>query len=227
MTLAVAAVALLVVAGGVAAVALRDGLAALLGLTVVVTLGPAVADPIPSPMALAVRIVGGILVVVVLRSALVALPGDTARAAGPSRDARRPGGPDGPDAGPRPDSSTLGWPAVLLLAVAGAAIGWAVTVAIGGVAGAATGIDAPGVAPSDATAVAGATAGALLLLGGLQTSFVREIRRSTVALVLLAQGALMAVTALVGPFSDLGHVTAVALLIAAASGGAALAAEPG
>jgi hypothetical protein len=226
MTLAVAAVALLVVAGGVAAVALRDAMAALLGLTVVVTLGSVVADPVPSPIALAVRIVGGILVAVVLRTALIAGAGDTAPAPGTSRDVRPLGSRDASEGDVGPDSSTLGWPAVSLLAVAGAAIGWAVTLAIGGVAGAATGIDAPGVGPSEATAVAGATAGALLLLGGLQTAFVREVRRSTVALVLLAQGVLVAMTALVGPLTDLGHVAAVALLVAAASGGTALASEP-
>lgn len=224
MTLALAAVALLVGAGGVAAVASRDGMAALLGLTVVVTLGPAVADPLPSPIALAVRVVGGILVAVVLRSALGARADDIEPPAGVASDPRQPSPRQGRDI-PDPGSSSLGWPAVSLLAIAGAAIGWAVTLAIGGAPGAATGIDAPSVAPSDAAAIAGAAAGAILLLGGLQTALVREIRRSTVALVLLAQGVLMTVTALVGPSTDLGHVAAVALLVAAASGGAALASE--
>jgi hypothetical protein len=226
MTLAVAAVALLVVAGGVAAVALRDGLAALLGLTVAITLGSFVADPIPSPIALAVRIVGGVLVAVVLRSTLVPAVDDAPTPAGPERGAPQPAGPDVATR-EGPAASTLGWPAVSLLAIAGAAIGWAVTIAIGGVSGAATGIDAPGGAPTDTTAVVGATAGAILLLGGLQSAFIREIRRSTVALVLLAQGVLVAATALGGPFTDLGQVAAVALLLAVASGGTALASDAG
>lgn len=215
MTLAVAAVASLVVAGGVAAVALREGMLPLLGLTLVLILAPLVAEPFPSPLALAVRVVGAILIAVVLRATLLPETPPTEGSAGSNAVPE-----------PAAAASALGWPAEALLAVAGAALGWAAATAIGGIPGTVTGVDTPAAVASATTGIAGAAAGALLLLGATP-ALLRDARRAGVALILLVQGVLLVEAAFAGAPSDLGQVGAVALLVATASGGAALSRQPG
>jgi hypothetical protein len=99
VNLALAAVALAVVLGGVLAVSARTPRVAVFGLIVVMVGSPLLADPLPDSLALAIRIVGAILAGELL---WIAVRGHDARTEG----------------------SRLGWPAEALLAAAGAAVGF-------------------------------------------------------------------------------------------------------
>ncbi len=123
-----AGVALVVVAGAVAAVSARDARIAVLGLTVVLVVSPLLADPEPSPLGLAARFVGAVLagyllgIVVRDRSELASLPAGT-------------GG------------SRIGWPAELLVAAGALVVGFA-----------AHGLGAPAAGPALASAAGFAVA---------------------------------------------------------------------
>ena len=98
MNPALAAVAIVTVAGAVLAVSARDVRATVLGLLVVWLTAPLVADPWPGPLAILARIAACLLAV---RLVAIPLRGETATT-----------------------GSRIGWPAEALLAVAAATIGF-------------------------------------------------------------------------------------------------------
>jgi hypothetical protein len=199
MNLALAAIALAVGAGGVIAVSTRDLRAALNGLAVVLVGSTLVVDPLPSPATLGVRIVGGLLVVAILRAQLPDAPSDV-------------------DPGSR-----FGWPAESLIACAAALGG--IGIALGLAATPTGGIDA---APLDAATVAAGvlgigTAMALFAVGANPAALGRSGARRAIGLVIVVQAAILLRAGLAGPPGDFEQIAVVGLLLAAGVTGAALA----
>ncbi len=184
---ALAGLAVLVVGGAVVATSVRDARLALVGLTPTLVLGTFLADPIPTLGAIAVRLVGAVLVVVLLRGTLGR--GERATAASP-----------------------LGWPALVLVALGAAVVGYAVSGGLSDASGA-TGTGLPSVI---------AIAGVALVVLGIGPAFVASAPiHTTIGLLLLAQGTVLVRTAFAGPPTDLEQVAFVALLLACSAGGAA------
>jgi hypothetical protein len=98
---ALAGVALAVVAGAVVAVSAHNARTVILGLTVALVLSPTESDPIPDPIGLAARLVGGVLAAYLL---WVATRGDRSGSTG----------------------SLVGWPTEVFLAAAAAAVGYGI-----------------------------------------------------------------------------------------------------
>ena len=199
MNLALAAIGLAVGAGGVIAVSSRDLRAALNGLAIALVGSTLVVDPLPSPATLGVRIVGGLLVVAILRAQLPEVPSDV-------------------DPGSR-----FGWPAESLIACAAALGG--IGIAMGLAATPAGGI---GAAPVDAATVAAgilgtATAMALFAVGATPAALGRSGARRAIGLVIVVQAAILLRAGLAGPPGDFEQIAVVGLLLAAAVAGAALA----
>jgi hypothetical protein len=96
---ALVAIAIAVLAGGVLALSARDARAAILGTGVALIAAPLLADPLPTPLALAARLVAAILATYLLWVAV--------------RHGRAATG-----------GSRLGWPAEALMAVAAAVVGY-------------------------------------------------------------------------------------------------------
>lgn len=151
-------VAIAVVFGGAIAVSARTPRTAVLGLLIVLVGSGFVADPLPDSLGLAARIVGAVLAGELL---WVAIRGAELRTEG----------------------SRLGWPAELLVAAAGAAVGLG-----------SFGLGAPAAGPIEAQA-AGFALGALAIA---PLTNGRDILRIGVGLNLLIAGALLVGVALVG-----------------------------
>jgi len=183
VNLALAAVALAVGAGAVAAVSSRDARIALIGLAVALVGAALLADPLPAPATLGVRIVAALLAVAILRAvAPEPRPHDRGETAN--------------------QGSRLGWPAESLLAV-GAGLGGG-AVALGLASGA-------GAGPADAASISATvliTASAMVLLAlGLGPAWVgaTAIRRA-IGLVLVSQGVVLLRVGLAGPPVELEQV---------------------
>lgn len=213
MIAALAGVAVLAVAGAVAATSLRDGRARLLGITLALTLAPFLDDPFPAPVPLALRVVAAVLAAFLIRATLL----DGARGEGEGRG----------DAARMEDQSPLGWPSDALLAVAAGAIGLALAQGLPGAGpgvGSQAGVDLEAVGrTAGSTGLIAATGCALVALGAAPALLGRTAGRVAVGLLLLAQGLGLVRLAIADRPVDLEQVAFVALLLAFAAGGSALA----
>ena len=199
MNLALAAIALAVGAGGVIAVSSRDLRAALNGLAIALVGSTLVVDPLPSPATLGVRIVGGLLVVAILRARLPEVPSDV-------------------DPGSR-----FGWPAESLLACAAALGG--IGIALGLAATPTGGIGAVALDPATLAAgiLATGTAMALFAVGATPAALGRSGARRAIGLVIVVQAAILLRVGLAGPPGDFEQIAVVGLLLAGGVAGVALA----
>jgi hypothetical protein len=199
MNLALAAVALAVGAGGVIAVSARNLRAALNGLAIVLVGSTLLVDPLPSPATLGVRIVGGLLVVAILRAQL------------PESE---------PDVDP---GSRFGWPAESLIVTAAGLGGIGIAV---GLAATPTGaVDTALATPAAITAgvLGTATAIGLFALGATPAALGRSGGRRAIGLVIVVQAAILLRAGLAGPPGDFEQIAVVALLLGSAATWAALA----
>jgi len=112
-----AAVALAVIAGSIAAVSTREARTAVLALALVLVVSPLLADPLAEPAGLAARLIGAILAAYLLWIVVRGRPAS---------------GISAPETG----GSRIGWPAEVLVAAAAAVVGFA-----------AHGLGAPAVGP--------------------------------------------------------------------------------
>jgi hypothetical protein len=210
MTLALVILAAVVAAGGVTAVSAREPRFAALG-TVVALVGSAyVADPVPSILALAVRLVGAVLAGYLLWVALRRAPAPTS-------------------------GWRLGWPGATAIAIVAFAAGWlaadslgAALATSGSAAGGAAGSVEGGTAAVAPALAAGSLVGraaiaaafALVALLAAPVLVTRDVLRMGLGLLLLvaAAGLLLAgLTAGIDPAIELG------LAVLTAAGGAAVA----
>ena len=204
MIAALAGVAVLTVAGAIAATGARVGRTRLLGLTLALTLAPFLADPFPAPGALAVRVVAALLVVSLLRATLLDSGG------GDRQGSMHPSGA----------SSAVGWPSDALLAAAAAVLGFALTqglVAAG--AGDGTPISTGSGGPVE---IVGAVGFTLVTLGASSALLGGTSGRLTVGLLFLLQGVGLIRLAIADTPSDFEQLAFVAFLVAIAAGGSAL-----
>jgi hypothetical protein len=123
-----AIITLAVVAGAVVAVSTPDPRATILGLAVVLIASPVVAEPVPTPLGLAARIVGAVLAAYLLWIV--------------TRDRPRHGA-----AGAATEGSRIGWPAEILVGIGALVVGYA-----------AHGLGAPALGPPLASAAGFAVA---------------------------------------------------------------------
>jgi len=202
------AIVFAICAGAVVAVSARDSGAASIGLTIALVAAALLVEPLPSAAILGVRVVAGLLVATIIRSAV--------------RGGQR-------------QPSPLGWPAEALLATAGAiaglgvAVGLAAVAAAGGVPVGVPGAPGPGVPEvagggtltSMAITVAAGTS--LLALAIAPLIHGQPGVRRAIGLVLVTQAVLLIRVGLAGPGVDLEEVARAALLVTAAATGAALA----
>lgn len=151
MTPALAGVALAVVLGAVVAVTARTPRTAILGLLIVLVGSGFIAQPLPESLGLAARLVGAVLAGELLWIAV-----------------------RGTDLGT--EGSRLGWPAELLVAAAGAAVGFG-----------SYGLGAPAAGPIEAQ-MAGFAIGALAVAALVNG---RDVLRTALGLQLLIAGALL------------------------------------
>jgi len=211
MSPALVAVVIVVCAGAVVAVSTRDWGAAAIGLAVALVASSLLSDPLPSVSILGVRVVAGLLVAAIVRTALQ-------------------GGPRQP--------SPLGWPAEALLATSGAVAGLGLAVGLAALAAAAGGpIGAPGlpgptnpgdvVAGEDVTVTAMAlvvAAGtALLALGAAPLIHGEAGGRRAIGLVLVTQAVLLLRVGIGGPAVELEEIARAALLVVSGATGAVIA----
>jgi hypothetical protein len=191
MNPALAGVALAVTAGAVIAASSREARAALIGLALVLGLGPFLTDPLPGAAVLGARVVTGILVVYLLRAVS--------------------GGTDG-----RP-ASWIGWPAESALAVGAALAGIAVSASLASIIeearpGDSGAFDPLGVLTPSALALG---AGLASLVVGLAPAFLgRHALRAGIGLLLVVQGIVLARTGLAGPPGELEQLGIDALVLA-------------
>lgn len=180
MNPALAGVALAVAAGAVIAASSREARAALVGLAVVLGLGPFLSDPLPGAAVLGARVVTGVLVVVLIRAAI--------------RDPEKP----------RLGVGT-GWPATAALALGAAIAGIAIAA---GLALVQPGDGPPGAASAaaDALSPAALALGAGLVavaVGAAPGLLSREALRSGIGLLLVVQGLVSIRIGVAGPPGDL------------------------
>lgn len=204
MIAALAGVAVLTVAGAIAATGLPDGRARLLGLTLALTFAAFLADPFPAPVALAVRVVAALVVVFLLRATLVG--GASTDSVGVTRASGA--------------WSAVGWPSDALLATAAAVLGVALTQGLAVAGGGETTATPAG--PVASTAIVGAVGFALVALGAQPALLSGGAGRITIGLLLLIQGIGLVRLAVADAPSDLEQVAFVAFLIATAAGGSTL-----
>jgi hypothetical protein len=202
VSIALAAIAVAVGAGGVIAVSSRDLRAALNGLAVMLVGSTLIVDPLPSPATLGVRIVGALLVVTILRARLPDTPSDV-------------------DPGSR-----FGWPAESLIACAAALGG--IGIALGLAATPSAALGAAPAPPVDAATVAAGIVGtgtaiALFAIGATPAAYGRSGARRALGLVIVVQAAILLRVGLAGPPDDFEQIAVVGLLLAAGVAGAALA----
>ncbi|MBF8289604.1 MAG: hypothetical protein HW391_572 [Chloroflexi bacterium] len=202
MSLILAGVALAVTVGAVIAVSTREARVALIGLVVTLGLGPFLADPLPEPAVLGVRVISGLLIVFVLQAV----------ARGDHRGL----------------GSRIGWPAEALLAGGAAITGLALGAGLGGIAGGAP--DPPG-GPNDllialTPAGLGLAAGLGSMAVGLAPALLgRSGLRVAIGLVVLCQGVILTRTGAAGTPGSLEQVGLAGLLLALGIAGGVLAAR--
>ena len=201
MTVLLVAATLIAGTGAIAALAPLDVRLGVIGLTAALVAAALIADPLPEPAVLAVRLSAALLVVVLLRAAGADLEarGDARAAA----DDRAPRGWSGRIAG-----SEIGWPAAVLLGVGGA------------VAGLAIGLNTL----KDGWAIASLALAGLLAAAAL-APILAEVAglRRTMAAVLVAEAAILVRNALAGSSSVLEEIVFAALLVVVAAASVALA----
>ncbi|HEV8490013.1 MAG TPA: hypothetical protein VGQ58_09530 [Candidatus Limnocylindrales bacterium] len=197
MNLLLAAVAIVVVAGGVIAVSSRESRPAILGLTLAAVAAPLVADPLPDMLPLASRLVAAILGGFLL---WVAVRGQ-----------------------PATRGSRLGWPVEGLLAAAAAVAGFGAIgiVAPGPAAEVLVGAGRAVVAPREALA-AGFATGALAI-GPIFAG--RDVLRLGTGLVLAVLAAQLVRVGLAGSPSGLEQIVTAGLTVVVAGASATLAAN--
>jgi hypothetical protein len=200
MNLALVAIVLAIGAGAVVAVSTREAAAAMIGLAVALVAASLLADPMPSPVILGVRVVAALLAAALIRWA--------------ARGGQR-------------QYSPIGWPAEALLATAAAVAGLGIAVALASIgtpvgAGGGDGVSAHP-APITSSALILAAGTSLLALGAAPLVHGRPGVRRAVGLVLVTQAALLGRVGLAGPPSELEEITRAGLLVAAAAAGSALA----
>lgn len=206
MTALLVAAAVIAGAGAIAALAPIDPRLGLIGLTACLVGAALIADPLPDPAVLAVRLTGALLTVVVLRAAshpVVGSPRDRSR------------GWSGQVA-----ISEVGWPAGLLFGAAGAVAGLAIAAAIGSAAAGSGDVGQPAiVAPADLLGAESLALGLAGLVGAVAVgpllADATSLRRS-VAAVLLTDAVLLARHGLVMTSSALDEVVFTALLVTVA-----------
>jgi hypothetical protein len=175
-----AGVALAVAAGAVIAASSREARAGLIGLTLVLALGPFLSDPIPGPAILGARVVTGILVAYLLRAAA---------------GADEPAG----------IGSRIGWPATGLFALAAAIAGLSIASGLASLEPSgpprAGGTDIAAVLTAPALALA---AGLASLAVGLAPALLgRKAWRTGIGLLLVVQGVVLARVGVAGPPGEL------------------------
>ncbi|HSO30107.1 MAG TPA: hypothetical protein VLS28_09395 [Candidatus Sulfomarinibacteraceae bacterium] len=193
-----AGVALAVTAGAVIATSSREARAALIGLTLVLGLGPFLAEPLPGPALLGARVVTGILVAYVLWAAAGTV------------EVRGLG-------------SRIGWPAEAMLAVAAATAGVAIASTLASLE---PGSAAPIAGPLDALTPSGLILGAGLALAaiGLAPALLGRVSlRATIGLLLLTQGVALARTGIAGAPGELEQLGVDGILLAVGVAGALIA----
>jgi hypothetical protein len=197
VNLLLAAVAIVVVAGGVIAVSSRESRAAILGLTLAAVAAPLVADPLPEMLPLAARLVAAILGGFLL---WVAVRGQ-----------------------PATRGSRLGWPVEGLLAAAAAVAGFGAIgiVAPGPAAEVLVGADRAVIAPREALAAGFATAS--LAIGPIFAG--RDVLRLGTGLVLAVLAAQLVRVGLAGSPSGFEQIVTAGLTVAVAGASASLAAN--
>ncbi|MBI3750671.1 MAG: hypothetical protein HY263_03300 [Chloroflexi bacterium] len=217
MTVLLVAAAAIAGAGAVAALVPGDVRLGLIGLTASLVGAALIADPMPSPAVLAIRLTALLLAVVTLRTA--AIPAATPRTAGERGwSAREPHAEPGE---PRP-----GWLSVLLLGVAGAVAGLAIAGRL--VLGTATGGDVgqPAViAPTDVLSperLALGVAGLMVAVALGPLLVERTDLRRSIAAVLAVEATILLRVALVPAPGVLEEVVLGTILVAVAAGGAML-----
>ncbi|HXI46419.1 MAG TPA: hypothetical protein VNH13_08970 [Candidatus Acidoferrales bacterium] len=214
MTILLAAAALVAAAGAIAALAPGDARLGLVGLAATLIGAALLADPLPSPAVLAVRLAGAMLAIALVRAGVPATgdrPADSAHHAG----------------------SRLGWVAEALLGLSGAVAGLAIAAGITTF----TPVGGAPVLPSTTSSLPFLTeAGLAVGLAGLMAAIAlgptlldRAGLRRTVATVVTVQGVILLRLGLAGRPSALEEVALAALLVAVAATAALLsrAAQPG
>jgi hypothetical protein len=193
-----AGVALAVTAGAVIAASAREARAALIGLALALGLGPFLAEPLPGPALLGERVVTGILVAFVLW----AVSGTV--------DVRGLG-------------SRIGWPAEAALALAAATAGVAIVASLDSLQpGLSESITGPlALTPSGLTLGTGL---ALVTIGLAPAFLARVSLRTTIGLLLVTQGVVLARTGIAGAPGDLEQLGVDGLLLAVGAAGALIAA---
>ncbi len=195
-----AGLALAVTVGTVIAVSAREARAAFIGLAVAIGLGPFLADPLPAPAVLAARVVTGILVVYLLRATWA---GDSVRGLG----------------------SRLGWPAEAVLAAGAAVAGIALAAGLAS-------LQAGPLSPESGSnlldtltpsAVALATGLASVALGLAPALLSRSSLPTTIGLLLMVQGVVLARTGIAGPPGEFEQLGINGLVLAVGAAGALLA----
>lgn len=211
MSVVLVAAALVVATGSIAALAAGDPRLGLVGLAAALVGAALLADPLPGPAVLGVRLAAALLAVAILRASEPAA----------SIQAR----PSEPDAEGR---SRLGWPAEAMLGIAGGVAGLFIATGIASFAPVGgTGVG-PGPGPLDAAVVLAAGSLALALAGLIAAISLpallagRGLRRATAA-VLVTQGAILIRIGLAGSPGALEEVVLAALLVAVAIPAALLA----
>lgn len=202
MTVALVGVATIAILGAVVTVSAREARLALTGLVIALVAAPFVADPLPDIRVIALRVIGGVLAAQLLWPAVRA-------------GVVREGG------------SLLGWRAEAFIAVAAAACGWAIAVAL---AGAPPGVELPPEAgtiqPFDPAVVrfaAPAAAGlAILALAATPVLVPPDPVRLGLGLLLLIEGVTLLRAGVGGAAEPLEQLAIVAALVAVAAGVAAL-----
>jgi hypothetical protein len=207
MSAALLAAALVVASGSIAALASADARLGLVGLAAALAAAGLLADPLPSPAIVGVRLTAALLVVTLLRTA------------GPPAVARHPA-----TEAETGRQAHLGWPAETLLGLAGAVAGIAIAAGLASFAPV-TGSDAGTAAPLTIASLLSPAALALGLAGLIAAIAAPALvsgvglRRATAA-VLLVEGVFLARIGLAGPPAVLEEVVLAALLsaVAAAAG---------
>ncbi len=210
MTAVLLAIGLVVAAGALVAVGSSDPRLGVVALAVALVAAALLADPLPGPAVLGVRLTAALLAVALLRAAV---------GVAASRGASGDRGSDGP--------SHLGWPTLLLLGIAGAITGLAIgaglaAVAPAGVGGATPGGSFLGSEPATASTI---TLGLGCALGaiGLPALLTEPLgRRRALAGVIVVEAAILARAGLAGPPDALEEVILGGLLVAVAAAAALL-----
>jgi hypothetical protein len=199
---ALVAVAVAVIVAGVVAVSAREQRLALIALAAALVGSALLADPLPGPAILSIRVVAALLAFAILW---------------PVAATRTPEG-----------LPALGGPAEAIIAFAGAVIGLAVAISVAtldvtGVGG----IEQPdlgaGLAAAGASAAAAMAGMALAVVALPVAAGETSALRRAIGGVLLIQGIAAVAGAVAGAPPDLGQLVLVGLLVATAAAGAALA----